>query len=230
LIKFSARSAILFKILASSMPALLKLHSQIIRILQPWFLSSLAVLSSRILLASSFFCHHSFRVCGNLERSHPCWCQKHPWMSSAAEYFGKTMSGQPGRSFLCSLYRRPLANSRCRSSISGFVSFPRTEAIILLRTSASTKSIAVGHLRAGFEPINLGYKIITRPLRSPPMTAPFHGIISRCRQNFHTTYESVSNQHTELNLITQALYSSKCRPRRVCEFDVVTIHQRASLY
>ncbi len=64
-----------------------------------------------------------------------CPCQKHPLTKTTAPYFGRTMSGRPGRSFLWSRKRNP---RECRNRLtqsSGFVSLPRMRDMRSLRSA-----------------------------------------------------------------------------------------------
>lgn len=60
------------------------------------------------------------------------------------------MSGVPGRSLRCNLYRYPLEKSALRTSISGFVFLARMPDIISLRFSADTMSVTVFPVRPDF--------------------------------------------------------------------------------
>lgn len=59
----------------------------------------------------------------------------------AALCFGRTISGFPGRSFLCSLNLNPTECSEERTYFSGFVFFPLILDIIRERVAASTISV-----------------------------------------------------------------------------------------
>lgn len=59
-------------------------------------------------------------------------CQKQPCTDTATRRPGRTTSGQPGRSLLCSRNRNPAANSALRTTISGFVFRPPMPDIIRL--------------------------------------------------------------------------------------------------
>jgi len=59
----------------------------------------------------------------------------------AARYFGTTISGFLGRSFLCNLKRYPSACKAKRTIFSGFVFFPLIFDIIRERVAVSTVSV-----------------------------------------------------------------------------------------
>jgi hypothetical protein len=61
--------------------------------------------------------------------------KKQPWTKIATLRPGITMSGFPGRSVRCSLYRRPISQSNLRTIISGFVFFDLIAAMLRLRCS-----------------------------------------------------------------------------------------------
>ena len=81
---------------------------------------------------------------GHLVFLHDPWrCQKHPCTKITLPRLGNTMSGLPGRSRACKRYRYPIPCTRCRTSISGFVSFPLTRLIRWLRSAAVKVSISL---------------------------------------------------------------------------------------
>lgn len=97
-------------------------HSQTTSTRHPASLSSLICLKSRSVFRVSFSCQNSVLDFGRRKFRHPLWaCQKHPWMSITDLYFGRTMSGEPGRSLACRRYLKPEAWSPWRTTISGFV-------------------------------------------------------------------------------------------------------------
>lgn len=101
---------------------------------------SLFVLS-RFTLASNFGRQYSRRDLGSCPFGHPCQCQKHPCTKIAFRYFGRTMSGLPGRSFRCKRKRYPMA---CRSRLttnSGPVSLLLTACMMRRRCSSVRVSI-----------------------------------------------------------------------------------------
>ena len=60
-------------------------------------------------------------VFGSLRFMQRWRCQKHPLTCTTVEYFGSTMSGQPGRLLTCSRNLKPIACSARRTAISGRV-------------------------------------------------------------------------------------------------------------
>lgn len=122
--------SILFRVL------LLTLHSQITKTFQPYFLNSSETFLSRNLLPWIFLNHQSVFVFGNTKFLHPsCPCQKHPCTNIMVLYLANTISGLPGKSFLCNLYLTPLPNKYLRTINSGFVFFDRIWLILKLLTS-----------------------------------------------------------------------------------------------
>ncbi len=70
------------------------------------FMGKVIARRSRSTLPASFARQNSARVAGSFEYLQPaCMCQKHPWTKIATRLPGRTMSGEPGRSFRCSLKR-----------------------------------------------------------------------------------------------------------------------------
>ena len=97
-------------------------HSQITSTFQPSFLSSLLFfLSLSIVLLN--FCFQKFFLVAGIERPflQLCRCQKQPLIKITFFLFGKTISGQPGKSFLCKLNRIFCKDINFRTSNSGEV-------------------------------------------------------------------------------------------------------------
>jgi hypothetical protein len=77
-------------------------HSHTITRLQPNALSRLPFSASRATFRLSFRVQYALLLFGFLfllPRRQSWPCQKHPWMKTATFHFGKTKSGQPGKSF-----------------------------------------------------------------------------------------------------------------------------------
>lgn len=116
-------------------------HSQTTPTRQERRLSSETVRASRLRFDSSFSLQKSSRVAGRRNsRQLACACQKQPCTNTTVFHFGRTMSGFPGRPFLCSRNRIPARQSRDRSWRSGFVSRPRIRAISAERFVGSITS------------------------------------------------------------------------------------------
>ena len=98
---------------------------QIVITRQPKVWSSVSACKSRVWVFVIFCRHHSVLVLGSTKYLQPlCPCQKQPFTNITVLYFGRTISGFPGRFFRCKRYRNPLANKNFRIPISGLVSFP----------------------------------------------------------------------------------------------------------
>lgn len=122
-------------------------HSQTTNTLQPACCKRDNCLWSRSTLALNFSVHLWLLVEGvyaSLQAS--CRCQKQPCTNKTVRYLGKTRSGLPGNSRLCSLKRNPNRCKPLRILISGFVSLPLMEAIIFERLAGSTISVIPGNL------------------------------------------------------------------------------------
>ena len=100
-------------------------HSQIVLTLQPSRRSLRSFAMSRALLPSSFGSQNRLLLCGILPFRQRCACQKQPLTCKAVEYFGSTMSGQPGRLRTWRRNRKPIAWSARRTVTSGRVSLDR---------------------------------------------------------------------------------------------------------
>ena len=117
-------------------------HSQTVRTRQPSQASSATCLRSRARLPRNFSSQKDRRVRGITANRHPeCWCQKQPCTNMTAEYFGRTISGRPGRSRRCRRYLSPALCSPVRRSRSGDVLAWRIFAMCRLRSSAERRSI-----------------------------------------------------------------------------------------
>lgn len=117
-------------------------HSQITITRQDFSSKASTLRLSRLTVCLNLESQKSRRDAGvAVNRQPSCRCQKQPWMKIATRYFGKTISGFPGRSFLCNLYLYPFAHSHLRTIISGRVSFPRILDMLKLRCSGEWTSI-----------------------------------------------------------------------------------------
>src|SRR6056297_1114063 len=97
-------------------------HSRTTSTRHPASSSSLICLASRSMLRASFSFQNSVLDFGTRKFWHPSWaCQKHPCMNIADLYFGRTMSGEPGKFFAWRRYLNPKACRPWRTTISGFV-------------------------------------------------------------------------------------------------------------
>ena len=115
-------------------------HSQTVSTLQPSSASSATCRRSRARLPRNFFSQKARRVLGITASRHPeCWCQKQPCTKMTAEYFGRTISGRPGRSLRCRRYLSPALCSPARRSRSGVVFAWRILAMCRLRSSADRR-------------------------------------------------------------------------------------------
>jgi len=112
------------------------LHSQTTMTFQPALRRSWRLRLSRAMLLSNFFCQNSLRVDGVEACLHPlCLCQKQPCTNITVLYFGRTISGLPGRSLQFILNRNPMRCRRLRTISSGFVFAERIRDIFQLRLS-----------------------------------------------------------------------------------------------
>src|ERR1035437_3789086 len=100
-------------------------HSHKLIIFQPSFFSALAAFASLAMLPFIFLSHHSVLVLGTTKYlQFLCPCQKQPCTKITVLYFGRTISGLPGRLLSWSLKRNPLACKNFLTSIAGFVFLP----------------------------------------------------------------------------------------------------------
>lgn len=120
--------------------ALSSRHCQITTADHPAAFNAIRFFRSRQILPSIFVRQNSTFDEGRLPRGHECPCQKHPWTNTAVRNRGNTMSGLPASAFEWSRNRKPAANNSRRTYSSGFVSAPRTAAIIRDRSSEETLS------------------------------------------------------------------------------------------
>src|SRR5205085_11974828 len=80
-----------------------KSHSQRLIIFQPSLFKAFATFLSLLMLEFILFSHQSVLVLGTTKYLQPsCPCQKQPCTKITVLYFGKTISGFPGKSFTCS--------------------------------------------------------------------------------------------------------------------------------
>ena len=99
-------------------------HCQTARTLQPERFSSSDFRRSLSIFSSSLRFQYSVFEEGRLDLGHPgCWCQKQPCTNRTPRYLGRTMSGVPGRSFLCKRNRNPMRWSNDLTISSGPVPF-----------------------------------------------------------------------------------------------------------
>lgn len=125
----------------SAASAFLIEHSHTIATRQPACRRAMIFRLSRSTVSPNFFFQNDAFEAGLVAyEQFSCLCQKHPWTWIAARCFGRTMSGLPGRSFACSLYRSPRRCSARRRASSGFVSVPLMPAIMRDRVILSTIS------------------------------------------------------------------------------------------
>lgn len=124
-----------------SSPLFLNPHSHISNTRQPDSSNCFLTSASRSLLEESLADQNSGLVRGVVAYRQPvCLCQKQPWTKMQSLYFGRTISGLPGRFVTCNLYRNPWENRTSRTISSGRVFFPLIPAIILERVVESTTS------------------------------------------------------------------------------------------
>ena len=117
-------------------------HSQITMTLQPSLRRSAWLRASRTTFLRNLFSQYSTFVFGLDAILQEGWrCQKHPCTKITDRYFGKTMSGQPGRSFRWRRKRNPSPWAMRRTASSGFVSRLLIRDIISLRFLRSTVSV-----------------------------------------------------------------------------------------
>lgn len=109
-------------------------HCQITKASQPNFSRALRVSTSRVLFRRSLGSQKSWFVLGTSPVLQEWECQKHPCTNITLRRAGKTRSGFPGRSCLCSRKRKPSRCTRLRTAISGNVSRPRIARMFSLRS------------------------------------------------------------------------------------------------
>lgn len=145
----------------STRPRPFTAHSQTTIGFQPRLSSSNMSRASLALLPLILASQNSLLLFGNRKRLHWSWpCQKQPFTKTTARCFGKTMSGRPGKSFLCSRKRNPALCSAFRTISSGDVLPDLMPAIIWLRFSGLTMS-ATGSISV--KQPTLGSSGITHP-------------------------------------------------------------------
>lgn len=97
-------------------------HCQITITRHPIFSNKEKVILSRSTFPYIFLLQNSRLVSGIVAYlQSECPCQKHPLMNMTVLYFGRTMSGLPGKSFRCNRKRKPFANKKRRTKTSGLV-------------------------------------------------------------------------------------------------------------
>ena len=119
-------------------------HSQTTKKSHPSVFSSTCCRRSRSRLLWSLGPQKSRRDFGsraNLQVESGCRCQKQPCTKMALRRLRKTRSGAPGRRRSCRRYRKPMAWTKRRTSISGLLSRLRTRAIRALRAAGLRVSI-----------------------------------------------------------------------------------------
>jgi len=117
-------------------------HSQTTISFQPSILIASAFFLSRVTFCSNFVFQKAIFELGMVASLHPGWrCQKHPRTSMTVLYFGKTMSGCPGRFFTCRWNRNPCIWRNERTTISGLVSWEWILLIFQLRCSGDLISM-----------------------------------------------------------------------------------------
>lgn len=124
-------------------------HCHTIKLFHPNFAKSLTLRWSRSALAAIFGLQYSKRDFGNLPFAQPWPCQKHPCTKTTKRFAGKTISGLPGRSRLCSRKRKPALCSAERTILSGPVSRTPTDCMIRRRWSgvrvSATREFSTGY-------------------------------------------------------------------------------------
>lgn len=116
-------------------------HSHIVMTFQPISLNSWLCLMSFSILRWNFCCQYSELVLGVVVYLHPsCLCQKQPWTKITVLYFGRTISGFPGRAVTFFRYLNPLRNKYFRTLTSIEVFVLRMRDIFLLLCSLETLS------------------------------------------------------------------------------------------
>jgi len=121
-------------------------HSQIVTTCQPWRRSAAAALRSRQTFAMNFFAQNDLFDLGLYANLQPGWrCQKQPWTNMAVLYRGSTISGLPGRDFLCRRNLKPFLWRKVLTRRSGPVFAARMRDIFQLRCTFEIRSdITVG--------------------------------------------------------------------------------------
>ena len=138
---FSLKKEMTFDSLSFWWPFERNPHSQTTITFQPRSLSNLSFFLSRFLLPSILAIQYAWFDVGIRKRGQLCPCQKQPRTCMTVFRLGRTMSGEPGKSRLCSLKRKPALWSACRTVISGRVFLLFTLAIISLRFDCETVSV-----------------------------------------------------------------------------------------
>lgn len=111
-------------------------HCQITSTFQPSFRSLLLFFLSRNTFSSNFFFQNWSLVFGVYARRQPLWrCQKQPWTNMTVEYFGRTISGLPGRFRAFLRNRNPALCRADLTRISGLVFVPLMRLMFQLRCS-----------------------------------------------------------------------------------------------
>lgn len=144
-------------------------HSQIVITRQPALRRELSFRRSRATFCENFVDQKSTRDLGMEAFEQPsCRCQKQPCTNITVRNFGKTISGDPGRSLRCSRNLSPSACSERLTIISGLVLVRPTDLIIRLRTgSTSVLTITVESEARNRQSLRTRPKAC-RPSRVPP--------------------------------------------------------------
>jgi hypothetical protein len=126
-------------------------HSHIVMTFQPISLNSWLCLMSFSILRWNFCCQYSELVLGVAAYLQPsCLCQKQPWTKITVLYFGRTISGFPGRAVTFFRYLNPQRNKYFRTLTSIEVFVLRMRDIFLLLCSLETLSAMKSSPRAVF--------------------------------------------------------------------------------
>ena len=121
-------------------------------------LSAEVAARSRCTFFFIFCSQNSLFWTGSLPRGHECPCQKQPCTNTAVRYFGKTMSGEPGRSLRCSRKRKPSLCNRDLTMSSARVFLFRTRDIISRLFDSGNISVMAGsHFRYKHLVNSVGY-------------------------------------------------------------------------
>lgn len=128
-------------IAASNSNKFLSWHCHITRTFHPILSSSIKFSVSRALFRCNFGYQKFLLDSGGAPLLQSCMCQKQPCTKMAFFLPAKTISGEPGSDFTCSLYLYPMAKINFLTFISGVVFWFRTRRIIQLRFSGDALSV-----------------------------------------------------------------------------------------